>query len=123
MTTYEALKARIEPYWAARPVWRGLDIDSGWVPLVDQLITDLEATGNVPEIVQIKSKFGGLRFYVSGSTPEQREIISDAEARSEQICELCGADGSLVFINHWYWTLCVACKDMKESERAAAVGS
>jgi ribosomal protein L37AE/L43A len=110
------LEARIEPYWSERPVWKSLDIDDGWLSLVDGLITDLEKTGGVPKIVQIKTKFGGLRFYVDAATEEQRALIADAERRSTHVCEECGDEGSECVIGHWYCTLCAQCFYEKNRE-------
>ena len=64
-------------------------IGEGWHVLVQPLIDQAEAEGN--QIVQIKEKFGGLRFYVNGAVSDDLQgKISDAEARSFEICELCG---------------------------------
>jgi hypothetical protein len=51
-------------------------------------------------VLQIKEKFGTLRFYWDGTlSPEARgqveEAIALAEARSACTCELCGAEGQL----------------------------
>jgi hypothetical protein len=38
-------------------------IGDGWVPIVDRLVTDLEAMGWRGRVDQVKENFGGLRFY------------------------------------------------------------
>jgi hypothetical protein len=40
--------------------------------------------------VQVKEKYGTLRFYMSCETDEITDLISDAEALSSQTCESCG---------------------------------
>lgn len=40
--------------------------------------------------VQVKEKYGTLRFYMSCETDEIIDLISDAEALSSQTCESCG---------------------------------
>ncbi len=45
--------------------------------------------------VQVKEKYGRLRFYMSETTPEIDAIISDAEALSTQTCEVCGHFGKM----------------------------
>lgn len=118
MTTREELEKRIEPYWAPRPVWRGLSVDDGWIDLIDELVTDLEDSDDVfPEIYQIKSKFGGLRFYVGEASDDQHEAIRHYENKSLAVCELCGDPGEGVTIGHWYWTLCKRHAALKEFER------
>jgi len=47
----------------------------------------------VPIAVQVKEKFGGLRFYVATATPEQYNIISFAEHLSMTTCDVCGKMG------------------------------
>lgn len=117
MTTREALEARLEPHWAARPVWKGLDVGEGWIDLIDELWTRLESLPDpLPEIVQIKTKFGGLRFYTNAITPEQRAVIDSYEDRSETVCEECGMPGTPISIRHWIWTLCPVCRAEKEKE-------
>jgi hypothetical protein len=50
----------------------------------------------VPVAVQIKEKFGGLRFYTNSSlTPEMQGARRTVEFLSERTCETCGAPGSV----------------------------
>jgi hypothetical protein len=82
----------------------------GWYHLIRDLATQLVAL-EPPEadlhVIQIKEKFGGLRFYtrVQLSAVSQR-LIEDAEARSFTICEACGAPGALQHRGGWYRTRC-----------------
>ena len=118
MTTREELEARLEPYWAERPVWKGLDIYDGWIDLADALVTDLLLLdGPFPEIQQIKTKYGGLRFYVGRATADQNHVIRVYEEASTSTCEICAGAGTGVTIGYWYWTLCDSCRVQKESER------
>lgn len=120
MITREELEARLEPYWAERPVWKGLDIDDGWLGLINSLVTALETTGDpFPEIVQIKTKFGGLRFYVQGATELQRRMIMETEKRSTDLCEKCGRIAETVVIGGWWITLCEDHKAEEESRAKA----
>jgi hypothetical protein len=52
----------------------------------------------------VKEKWGGLRFYVSGTT-ELLDFISEMEARSLDICEVCGQPGK-PRKGSWIRTLC-----------------
>lgn len=50
--------------------------------------------------VQVKQKYGTLRFYMSKVTPEIADLISDTEALSSQRCELCGHFGKMRGAHH-----------------------
>jgi hypothetical protein len=78
-------------------------IGRGWLGLVEPLIEQAEKEGTT--IVQIKEKFGGLRFYVVGGSDDLHEKISVAEAGSFHICEDCGAPGK-PRRGGWIKTLC-----------------
>ena len=62
-------------------------------------------TAKVPVAVQVKEKFGGLRFYVNGSTDTHYNYISFAENMSYRTCEQCGAVGK-TYTDGWHKTLC-----------------
>jgi hypothetical protein len=82
----------------------GFQHDDGWFRLVWRLCEDLEPlvaeavkeSGKPFEVLQVKEKFGTLRFYVSHHTDEIDERINSAEVESAHICEICGQSGSLV---------------------------
>ena len=57
------------------------------------------------EAVQVKEKFGGLRFYVNRVDPAVEGAIDMAEAMSYHICEVCGAPGE-PNRDGWIKTLC-----------------
>lgn len=67
-----------------------------------------DAAKAIPVAVQVKEKFGTLRFYVRGvhSRSEAiRNYIEFAEYFSSRICEVCGAPGKLRG-GGWVQTLC-----------------
>jgi hypothetical protein len=64
-----------------------------------------EETLKVPVAAQVKEKFGGLRFYVNGTTDKHHNYISFAESMSYRTCEECGAVGK-TYTNGWHTTLC-----------------
>lgn len=53
----------------------------------------VEAIEKMPTLSQIKEKFGTMRFYVDGGTPEMHNYITFAEAMTSRTCEVCGAPG------------------------------
>ena len=64
-----------------------------------------EETLKVPVAVQVKEKFGGLRFYVQAATDKHYNYISFAESMSYHTCEECGAPGK-TYTDGWHKTLC-----------------
>ena len=86
-------------------------VDDGWIPLIDKLITDLLAMGWDGDAHQIKEKFGTLRFRVHGKLSEalRAEILKAEEVDSAHICEQCGAPGHLRS-DPWQRTWCDACE-------------
>ena len=82
-----------------------LEAPPGWHPLIRELHKKLIEMGWAGEIQQIKEKFGGLRFYVSGATDEQYQLIADYEDKTFDICETCGQPGELRKTS-WRRTLC-----------------
>jgi hypothetical protein len=94
---------------------------TGWAPLLDQLAAKLEdeltrQPDKTFRVVQIKEKFGGLRFYADNASARMREFIDAAESESFRICEYCGqsANGLTKNKHGWVRTLCDSCKSNKE---------
>lgn len=101
----------------------GIECGDGWYDLLDKCMEkmqyccdffSLDGDGREVQVVanQIKEKFGGLRFYVSvyGANEIENDIIDDiiseAERRATNICEVTGKDGTLCHRGGWYRTLC-----------------
>jgi hypothetical protein len=83
---------------------RGFEHDDGWFDILWRLCEDLEPlvaqfeqeTGLHFEVLQVKEKFGGLRFYVNCRRNEAiRQRIGIAADESFQTCEVCGQPGKL----------------------------
>ena len=64
-----------------------------------------EEAAKVSVAVQVKEKFGGLRFYVHGASNKHWDYISFAESMSYRTCEQCGAVGK-TYTDGWHRTLC-----------------
>lgn len=103
------------PHLFRRAELRDMAVGEGWFELLWALSTSLEvvaaqgaASGLRPfRIVQVKEKFGGLRFYTAGDiTTEARTLIQEACTRSESVCEACGEPGNRCMIDNWIETLC-----------------
>ena len=64
-----------------------------------------------PCALQVKEKFGTLRFYMTSHTDEIEAAIEVAEAESAVTCQECGQPGSSRNNNFWYSTFCDKCQD------------
>lgn len=85
----------------------GFECGDGWFELIKELSEKLEPMG--VEAIQVKEKWGGLRFYLAGGAPHEAwDLIEEAEERAETICEACGAPGE-VRDRPWVVTLCDEC--------------
>lgn len=98
----------------------GVEIAPGWYDLVYSLSAKVDAIiQSFPKeiaknyrVSQVKEKFGGLRFYMTTSTPEVAELIHEAESVSYKLCQTCGQPGKLV-TGGWLY---VSCKDHAKQE-------
>lgn len=97
-------------------VENGFSVGLGWLPLIDTLSSILDdVITRLPEeikgevyAVQVKEKFGTLRFYLNQSTPFIDGAISLAESISGSICEGCGLPGQCRATS-WVKTECDSC--------------
>ena len=95
----------------------GFSPPSGWLGIVARLSEKLAVDGSI-RCLQVKSKFGGLRYYL-GSAPEwAHAAVSEAEAETAHTCEQCGSGEASESANErgWLSTLCAACKAEMERE-------
>lgn len=88
----------------------GCSVPTGWEAIVTELSEKLEAhaaaSQTEPLVLQIKAKFGGLRYYLSAYDQHTSELIRTAESASERTCEVCGRLGSPENDKAWNLTLC-----------------
>lgn len=88
----------------------GFDCRDGWFEIIYALSKDLmqlsaEAGIRAPEVVQVKQKFGGLRYYIHGGTREINSRIHEVEEESMAVCEVCG-EAARTRGGDWIQTLC-----------------
>jgi hypothetical protein len=101
----------------------GIAVGHGWFDILNsacQLIqSHLDWKPDVPQVVaeQVKEKFGGLRFYVSGGNAYTDGVIAMAEHMSGKTCEVCGAPGTTGG-HGWISTLCPTHRAERDAERA-----
>ncbi len=94
----------------------GFGVGKGWEVLVRELcqgIEDLLPEESDFSVQQVKEKFGGLRFYLSGAPSWYHLTVRGAESSSYQTCETCGKYGSPKTPDGnpygWWKTVCDDC--------------
>jgi len=95
----------------------GIETGDGWFKIIDQLSADItlldEKNGTTTIAVQVKEKYGGLRFYVESGSDAVYDLIDAAEEESLKTCEMCGEPGELRGVG-WVSTMCDKCWAEKE---------
>ena len=70
-----------------------------------------EEIKKIPIAVQVKEKYGTLRFYTNGSFSEECDAyITFAELMSGKICETCGTTKDVFQTEGWIRTTCPSCE-------------
>ena len=92
-----------------------IGVGAGWYHIIDSLCANIQQRINsrltteypVPQVVvlQIKEKFGGLRFYYNGGDNVVDGMVQMAESWASHTCEVCGASGK-ARNDGWIKTLC-----------------
>ena len=92
----------------------GFCVGDGWLDLLLKLCQDIDKMEKPDnfEVVQVKQKFGGLRFYCDNITDEIAQRIREAEDESYKTCEKCSAEAT-AFSDGWITTLCKKCVSEK----------
>lgn len=95
-------------------------VDKGWVPLVNELLAKLiELEPNI-QVIQIKEKFGGLRFYY-GNVSNDREsrvnvLVEGYELLANKTCEHCGSTENVERRGPmWIKTYCQECHAKRDA--------
>jgi hypothetical protein len=86
-----------------------IDCEDGWLELIANCHSELLAVDPNYTILQIKQKFGTLRYYAEPSRTKHadnfRTIMDKYEQLSARTCEKTGAKGILMNKGNWYQTL------------------
>lgn len=107
------------------PIWYGFECGDGWLALIEDLSCSIQHHVDIkqkvdsayaqPEVLQVKEKFGGLRFYVSNEDEFISGLIYMAEKISYRTCESCGNPGTLSKTG-WWKTLCDLCRSARNNK-------
>lgn len=130
----QKLFERFDFYKPERPITQGLmgfgfECSDGWFQLIwdlsEAIEKELEKEDVVTqakqklgdtsyfEVVQVKEKFGELRFYAHGGNEKIQSLIDEAERKSAETCEKCGKPGKTRG-GGWITTLCDECVKEKK---------
>lgn len=82
----------------------------GWFEIIKDLSEKLSKLKGI-KALQVKEKFGGLRFYFQAAYKSQdlieaENLIREAEERAMKTCEVCGFEGKLRTDIGWIRVLC-----------------
>ena len=100
----------------------GIACGDGWYTLLDELCNNIdnrlrnvnrnrvEGEKLICEALQVKEKFGGLRFYTCGGDDYINGLIDMAESMSYRICSKCSNQKKPQKNRGWIYTLCDNCR-------------
>jgi len=103
-----------------------VEFNSGWNEIIKNLSEEInKILGEDTKyfsVVQIKQKFGGLRYYYDidydkiddEKLDKIKEAIEKAEEKSFQTCEICGNIGELKSNGYWIFTTCDECEKIND---------
>jgi hypothetical protein len=110
--------------WVGPEAWGA---PAGWLPLLERGVAQTERWSEAAErnrdwrTMQVKEKFGTLRWYVRGSR-RFLMIAYFAGLASERTCQACGHEGRLRTEGMWWMTLCEEHAAMDEAGLHEALG-
>ena len=78
-------------------------VGHGWAKFINNLY---DAKPRRVMVTQVKEKFGGLRFYISGAPEWYHDLIWHYELESKKVCEECGKPGKMRPDLGWIKTFC-----------------
>ena len=87
-------------------------VGDGWFKILFELVGGIKVNDQkkgdwITKVTQIKEKFGGLRFYVTGTSDKNWALIRNAETKSYAVCEESGSEVEVGTWNDgWVRTLC-----------------
>lgn len=95
------------------PIAFGFECGDGWTDLLVELCSKIQShLKTIPEeeaknivAVQVKEKYGTLRFYLSCEDDAISDFIRDATIKSSMTCETCGKPGK-VLGESWLYCAC-----------------
>ena len=92
----------------------GISTGDGWYWLIDNLCDTIQRYIDANkqeqvEAIQVKEKYGGLRFYLNQESDMIHGMVWIAESMSYTICEDCGSTDGVTQTEGWISILCKKC--------------
>ena len=87
-------------------------VGPGWWPILDKYLPWIAEVAPGCEI-EVQEKYGSLQIYTFCEPKDRAKVIPLEDAAcvaSSEICEQCGAPGTLRTDRIWYQTLCDRCE-------------
>lgn len=108
-----------------------LDLSSKIEPELRAMLDDGTPIEDLPRVVQVKEKFGGLRFYMNQHSEKWLKWIREAEAAARTSCECCGAQAFMHRRGGYLQILCPECAkkegftlaELEEEEQEIDIGN
>ena len=88
-------------------------VGDGWSNIINKLY---DAKPKNTNVLQVKEKYAGLRFYISGAPEWYNDLIEFYEGQSLETCEQCGKKGKPREDLSWMLTLCDECYEKEKNE-------
>lgn len=95
----------------------GWSVSDTWIPLIDEMCVELQSyliandMQHLVYCVQMKEKFGDLRFYLNTTNDDLEHIINVYTNKLNNICENCGSTENVELdIRQWYSYKCEKCR-------------
>lgn len=103
---------RFDYFGQVNPYKYGFSVGNGWFKILYDLVKGIKENDQkkgdwITKVTQIKEKFGGLRFYVTGTSDKNWKLIHKAEEKSLAVCEETGSEVEVGTWNDgWIKTIC-----------------
>lgn len=81
-------------------------VPEGWDLVMESLIHDLLEMGWDGQIIDVKEKYGTLRFYTGPLTDKMHERVRQAEHQTAYVCAKCGSLANLTNRNGYISPRC-----------------
>ena len=93
-------------YWLSKYIQNHIDQNNHWAEKYPDQTKPIEQV----KALQVKEKFGTLRFYIDGGDEEVYGMIKMAECMSRNVCEITGDIGSIKG-GKWWSTRSPECQE------------
>ena len=96
------------------PIMFGFECNDGWYHILSNLMDSIyrycESNNvKVPDVLQVKEKYGQLEFYTQGGDELIDGMIWFAGDLSRHTCEFCGTTKNVNQTEGWIYTVCDEC--------------